>query len=158
MAGKQDVFGNDVGDMVVMSASEAEISTGKGGLGFVLNASINYQMGVSPVATFGKDTLFVLSTPQGQFSFGTVAGNGLLKVSLKNCYGDSLGIKFKSANCKGANVTSAAMQAVTKNNVANYVMEGAFTNGLSIQGQAQDAFFTQNVTGIFHYLKDVSNK
>lgn len=157
MAGKQDVFGNEVGDMVVMSASEAEISSSKGGLGFVLNASINYQMGVSPVATFGKDTLFVLSTPQGQFSFGTVAGNGVLKASLSNCYGTPLGIKFKSANCKGASVTSAGLQAITKNNVANYVMEGAFTNGLSIQGQAQDAFFTQNVAGIFHYLKEVQN-
>lgn len=148
---KSDIFGNSVGDMLVMNASDAEIVSKNGGLGFVLNATINYSRNIQPVATFGADTLFALGAPQGSFNFGTVAGNGILKLALQNCYGQTLAVTFNSSNCAGA-PASGKLKEITKNNSSTYTMNGAFTAGLQIQGQAQDAFFTQNVNGIFHYL------
>lgn len=149
-----DIFGNEVGAMIVRKAGDAKITCKEGGIGFVMNASINYNVPVQPVASFGGDTIFALSTPQGNFSLGTVAGSDLLKKALDSstCYGTTLTLEFEQGDCTPPQGATDWLKEITKESTASYTMNGAFTNGLQIQGQATDAFFTQNVTGVFHYL------
>lgn len=155
MANNTDIFGRSVGSMLVMDASEAELTvSGAGDTGFVLNLSVNYSQQVTPVATFGKDVLLAAQTPQGQFGIGSVAGSLDFAESLSSatCSGTTMTFKFKTDNCKGAQVTSEALKAILKGSDSRLTLHGAILNQFSIQGQASDAFFSQNVGGMFHFL------
>lgn len=152
-----DIFGKKVGSMLVMDASEAELTvSGVGDPGFVMNLSIQYSQQVTPVATFGKDVLLAAQPPSGQFGIGTIAGSMSLAKSLasSSCEGKSMTFKFKADNCKGAQVTSEAMRAIIKGSDSRFTLHGAILTQFSIQGQATDAFFSTNVGGMFHYLDD----
>ena len=151
-----DIFGREVGEMLIMDASEAEITvSGVGSTGFVMNASISYSQNVTPVATFGKDVLMAKQPPQGTFQFGAVAGNLALAKGLaeSTCVGKSISVKFKSDTCKtSGRVTSQALRAIIEADDSSFTMNGAMLAQFSIQGAATDAFFTNNIGGMFHYL------
>ena len=151
-----DIFGREVGEMLIMDASEAEITvSGAGSTGFIMNASISYSQNVTPVATFGKDVLMAKQPPQGTFQFGAVAGDMDLAKSLaeSTCTGKAISVKFKSDTCKGAgNVSSKALRAIIDQEDSSFTMNGAMLAQFSNQGTAQDAFFTNNIGGMFHYL------
>lgn len=153
----QDIFGKNVGTMVVLDASEAEITlSGLGQTGFVMNASVNYNQNIAPVATFGKDVLLVKQAPQGSFTFGSIAGSLNLAGALAKatCSGTTVTMRFKPDKCKGAyeTPTSEALKQIMEGKKTEVTMHGAILSQFSIQGTAQDAFFTNNLGGMFHYL------
>lgn len=141
-----DIFGNEVGDYIVIDSREAEIQTDQGSAK-ALNASIQYTKPVQPVATFGADVVYAFRQPQGSLTLGYMAGdsNFLTTISGSNCKGSDLRVTFgneSTCTLNGRNLhTYRGVQCV-----------GTIFNQFSIQGTAQDAFFTENVGAFFHYL------
>jgi hypothetical protein len=143
-----DIYGNEVGNFAIIEAGEAEKTISKGGRAAAMNIQINYQQPIQPVATFGKDVIFAKGVAQGTFSIGMLAGNSAFKNGASSCKGESVSVDFGIGKCAKM-VGTIGGQKLKDSKVT---MVGAVFNGFSIQGAAQDAFFTQNVSGFFHYL------
>lgn len=144
----KDILGNEVGDFVIIDSSEADIAIDAGGMGGrakVLGAQINYQKPLQPVAVFGADVVYAFGQPTGSFSFSRMAGDFSAAYAATNCKGSTIKASFgKDTKCQLAGRKFSTARGV--------VMNGAVFNGFSIQGSAQSAFFTENVSGVFHYL------
>lgn len=157
-----DIYDNNVGNMIVLDASEAKITASNGPVstpsaGFCTNATINYQIPIQPVATFGSDVVYAKRAPSGSFNLGTLAGSTALLDELKGmgngCEGGAITVQFATQpNCTGVQTDSTLLNELLNGGTRAVIMYGVIPNGFTIQGQASDAFFTQNFGGFFHYL------
>lgn len=141
-----DIFGNEIGDYIVLDAREAEITAGTG-TAKALNASIQYTMPVQPVATFGRDVVYSMRPPQGNLTLGYMAGdsNFLSTISASDCKGQDLEVTFGTSH-------ECTLNGRNLSTYRGVVCHGTVFNQFNIQGTAQDAFFTENVGAFFHYL------
>ena len=146
----QDLYGNTVGKYAIISANEAKITfSATGQSAMVLGANIQYNMPITPVATFGGDVIFAKGTPQGTFTFSAIAGSTGFVNKAQECLGDEMSCVFGVSGC----IMKTDIDALKNMNASNAAhLHGAVFNQFSIQGQAQDAFFTHNVGGFFHYM------
>jgi hypothetical protein len=150
-----DIFGNEVGNFVVIDQNMATITvSGTSGDAFVLGANVTYNMPVQPVLTFGKDVIMAKGVAQGTFSFSHVAGAGELakgvKTSIEDCIPTAVTITFTPDQTCDLGTKIKILQG--SNQATTVVCQHAIWTQFSIQGQAQDTFFTENAGGVFHYL------
>ena len=154
-----DLYGNDVGKFTLFNASEADITFStqagmSGGDATCMNVNISYSIPIQPVATFGKDVVFAKGTPQGTFSFGQLAGNKAFAMTASNCNAGTCSVDFGGSDC----VIKRSEGGDLVSNAITLMMHNAVFSQFSIQGSAQDAFFTENVGGFYHYLTKTAGK
>ena len=149
-----DLYGNSVGEFTLFDAADAEmtISAGsgaQGGTASCTNVSVSYNVPIQPVATFGKDVVFAKGTPQGTFSCASLAGSTDFAMAADKCEAATITVDFGAGNCeiKRTNKENLRSRGVV------LTLHNAVFSQFQIQGTAQDAFFTENVGGFFHYLE-----
>lgn len=152
----KDLFDNQVGEFTLFDASEADITFSakggsSGGNATCMNAQISYNIPIQPVATFGKDVVFSKGTPQGTFTFGQLAGNSSFQMTASKCEAATMSIKFGGGACKIKRSSDSGASDMKSKEVTLTLHNAVFTQ-FQVQGTAQDAFFTENTGGFFHYL------
>lgn len=141
-----DLYGNEVGDMAIVSAADAKITISGYGDAACMNMNIQYQQPIQPVATFGKDVIFARGVAQGQFTVGALAGTTSFANGANSCAGKDINVNFGVTTKCNVKINGQTLKPMSVK------MHGGFFNGFGIQGTAQDYFFTQSVSGFFHYL------
>ena len=152
-----DIFGNEVGNYAIFKAGEAKITIEDAGTCAAIGVNINYNYPVNPVMTFGKDVIFAMGTPQGNFTFNALAGSTAITNKIEKCKGGTIKVKLGTDSECDFKVTIGGQKRTLKTR-RGLSLVGTVFNQFTIQGQAQDYFFSENVGGVFHYLKKTAYK